>query len=224
MPHLLVVFVGLDDAIVELHPQFGCCGAVVQQLLAANQFTGLLEDTGGSLIHQPVEGAAHRRVSRDSTIAVGTAADGAYHEVFPLYIRCRNGCNLPEHLAHADESFIDRRLCASIFLDDNQGNGSPAVLYVLLQTLALEVLTTQRHQQHGTHIGMSAELLHHPLCIVVGRTTAESYQMDILVLIVLGNTCCHMMGTLYEVGDHHDVADAFPPVVTKKAFHSFSFR
>ena len=70
----------LGDAGLELGAELRRDGAVGHDVLAADQLAGLLEDAGGALLDQQVEGAAGGGIAGDAGGPVRAAADGADDE------------------------------------------------------------------------------------------------------------------------------------------------
>ena len=85
------------------------------------------------------------------------------------------------------------------------------------QARAVELLAPQRDQEHGTHVRVGAQRVHHVLGVAVGVAAGEADQLDALLLERGGDGAGDVVGALDQVGDQDMVADALAAVLAEVA-------
>ena len=101
-------------------------------------------------------------------------------------------------------------------------NGGAAFLLIYLAAVALigapvmlaELIVGRRTQRVG------AERAHHLQRVVVSVAAGEPDEVDVALARRPGDLAGDVVRALYEIGDHHDVADPLSPVAALVAPHS----
>ena len=203
---------GLGHGGQDLGREPGRGGPARHMLLAAEELAQLLEHGRAAGVHEQVAGLADGGVGRDPAGAVGAAALGADDQLVDAHRRSRHvrdlGKRSPDplparrHRLPGPAQLLDHR-----HLDRSAGHGDGA-----LEARAVELLAAQRDQQHGPHVRVGAQLVHHVLGVGRGIAAGEADELDALLLERGGDRPGHMVRALDEVGDEQIVADALASV------------
>ncbi len=123
------------------------------------------------------------------------------------------------HLRDALEAGVERLGGAAGLLDHQQVHGAAAGGDGAAQFFAVEAFAAQGHEQHGAHVGMRAQALHHLERVLVRIAAGKADEMHVVGAGLLHDEPRDVVRAFDQVGDGDDVADALAAVLAQEAFH-----